>query len=126
MPYLAVLFLYTLDVSYLTDEVEKGGTIAELDPPEDAADLSDVTLFQSCVFVCGMPCIICIQFMDLFGGIKRAYNRYYKDQPMCSCMNWLRRRTVSAEEEKERKKKAKKTIWFRMYKTCMRCFTGSK
>lgn len=126
MPYLVVLFLYTLDISYLTDEVERGGIIAELDPPEDAADLSDVTLFQSCVFVCGMPCIVVIQFLDLFTAVKRAYNRYYKDQPICTCFNWFRSRTISAEEANERRKKNKKTIWYRMYKTCMRCFKGTK
>lgn len=53
LPYLPVLFLYTLDISYLTDEVERGGVIEELDPPADAKDMSDVTLVQSFVFVCG-------------------------------------------------------------------------
>lgn len=127
-PYLAACFLYTLDISYLTDELEKGGTIAELDPPDDVKDLSDVTLFQSCIFVCAMPCILGIQCCDLVNAIKRAYNKYYRDEPLCKCPNlWLTNRTVSSEKAAiEATKKKKKTIWHRMWKTCVRCFTGSK
>jgi hypothetical protein len=125
MPYLAVSFLYTLDISYLTDELEKGGIIAELQPPENAADLSDVTLLQSCVFVCAMPCILGIQFCDLFASAKRAYSRYYRDEPLCHCPSlscWLSNRTLSEEEAKKQRHKKKKTIWHRLYRTCVRCF----
>ena len=59
LPYLPILFLYTLDISYLTDEVERGGVIEELDPPPDAKDMSDVTLVQSFVFVCGTSTTAC-------------------------------------------------------------------
>eukprot|EP01031_Cornospumella_fuschlensis_P030156 gene30156-36428_t len=87
LPYLPILFLYTLDISYLTDEVERGGVIEELDPPPDAKDMSDVTLVQSFVFVCGMPCIVCIQLCDLVNAVKRAYERHYRDNPLFTCPN---------------------------------------
>lgn len=130
-PLLLVEFLYTLDVSYLTNELERGGNIAELDPPDDVRDLSDVTLFQSCVFVCAMPCIIGIQCCDLIASTRRAYDRYYREEPLFKCPSfvscWLSSRTIPAEQAKakakEEQRKKKKTVWHRLYKTCVRCFS---
>jgi hypothetical protein len=117
-----------MDVSYLTDEVEKGGQIAEANPPEDAKDLSDVTLIQSCVFVCAMPCILCIQISDLGFALKRAFDRTYRDEPFCklpSCC--LRDKTALAEEKQAQQRKAKKrTLWRRIWRTLVRCFKGTK
>lgn len=127
LPYVAFLFLYTLDVSYLTDEVEKGGPIEERDPPPYARDLSDVTLFQSCIYVCGMPVIICIQISDLCVAVRQAYDQYYQENPpLCQTSDWfcLRKKTMPSSEAV--KKPKGKTIWHRMYRTIMRCFRGSK
>lgn len=128
LPYLAVLLLYTLDVSYLTDEVEKGGEIIERDPPPYARDLSDVSLFQSCIYVCGMPIIICIQLGDLCIAIRNAYEQSYRDAPGCCCkpadLFCLRKKTTPASEAV--KKPKGKTIWHRMYRTVVRCIRGSK
>jgi phosphoglycolate phosphatase-like HAD superfamily hydrolase len=130
LPLNIVFLLYTLDVSYLTDEVEKGGTIAESNPPPDAKDLSDVTLIQSCVFVCAMPCILCIQSVDLVRAVKRVYDDNYKDQPFCGCglPDCFRNKTTEAGEKKqlEPKKPKKRTVWFRIYRTLVRCFTGAR
>lgn len=126
-PYVSFLLLYTLDVSYLTDEVEKGGPIEERDPPPYARDLSDVTLFQSCIYVCGMPVIICIQISDLIVAVRQAYHQYYQENPPCCRMPdlfCLRKKTMPASEAK--KKPKGKTIWHRMYRTIMRCFRGTK
>lgn len=129
MPYLAILFFYSLDVSYLTDEVEKGGNIVEFDPPEDTRDLSDVTLFQSCVFVCGFPCIVMIQFLDLFKAVRKTYSRVYGGKSLLSC-ECLHKKTQVANSnvaKEEAKKKAKgSTLWKRLWKTCIRCFRGSR
>lgn len=122
LPYLPAMLLYTMDVSYLTDEVERGGAIDELDPPASAKDMSDVTLAQSFVFVCGMPCIICIQLVDLFTAVRAAYDRHYRDQPLCPQL-------CSSSKEakgKEVKRKKRSTIWTRLWRTLMRCFRGAK
>lgn len=127
LPYVAFLFLYTLDISYLTDEVEKGGPIIERDPPPYARDLSDVTLFQSCIYVCGMPVIICIQIADLCTAVRQAYDQYYQDNPpCCQTQDWfcMRKKTMPASEAT--KKPKGKTIWHRMYRTIMRCIRGTK
>lgn len=127
LPYVAVLLLYTLDVSYLTDEVEKGGSIEERDPPPYARDLSDVTLFQSCIYVCGMPIIICIQMADLVTAVREAYNQYYRENPPCCRLPdlfCLRKKTAPASDAK--KKPKGKTIWHRIYRTIMRCIRGTK
>lgn len=130
LPLLIVFCLYTLDVSYLTDEVEKGGIIAEQNPPADVKDLSDVTLLQSCIFVCGMPCILCIQLADLCKAIKRVYDDNYRDDPFFQLPSYFKSKTTTSEETKDPtnvpKRPRKRTIWWRMYRTCVRCCTGAK
>lgn len=130
LPLLLVFCFYTMDVSYLTDEIEKGGIIAESNPPDDTKDLSDVTLIQSCVFVCAMPCILCIQFADLCKAVKRVYDDNYRDEPFFKLPDWFKNKTTTAEDMKEPqntpKKSKKRTIWFRMYRTCIRCFSGAR
>jgi hypothetical protein len=64
-----------------------GGIIAEPDPPSWVLDLSDVSLFQSCVFVCAMPCIMCIQCADFLSALKKAYDKHYRDQPLFAFSN---------------------------------------
>lgn len=128
LPYLPVLLLYTLDVSYLTDEVEKGGVIEELDPPPDVKDMSDVTLLQAFVFVCGMPCILCIQVCDLATAVKTAYDHHYRDQPLVTCPKLCPDHTkiYAASSKEVKRKKKRSTIWSRLWKTCLRCFRGAK
>ncbi len=133
LPYLPAIFLYTLDICSLVDEVERGGTIEELDPPDDVKDLTDVTLFQSFVFVCGMPCILCIQMGDLVIAVRSAYDRHYRDQPLCSCACpklWSRdsKRVYAIDKplSKAKKDKKKSTIWTRLCRTLLRCFKGAK
>jgi hypothetical protein len=128
LPLLIVLCLYTLDVSYLTDEVEKGAIIAEANPPDDAKDLTDVTVIQSCIFVCGMPCILLIQIGDLATAVKRVYDDNYRDEPCCTLPDCLKQKLSQGKDEKPKapKKQKKSTIWFRMYRTIVRCLTGSR
>lgn len=127
MPYLPALFFYTMDISYLVDEVEKGGVIEELDPPKNTKDMSDVTLMQSFVFVCGVPCILCIQLCDLAAAVRAAYDRHYRDQPLFSCPKICpdTAKVYSASTKGDKKKK-KSTIWTRLFRTLMRCFRGGK
>lgn len=132
-----------MDISYLTSEVEKGGTIAELMPPEDVKDLTDVTLLQSCIFVVGMPCILCIQIVDVVKAVNRSYRRHYNDEPlfrppdMAKYFPCLYPKHTDEEEEDEEvknkvggvnmnRRKKRSTIWQRMCRTCWRCFRGSK
>lgn len=132
LPYFATVTIYTLDVSYLTDEIERGGTILEPNPPTYTRDLGDVTLFQSCIYVCGFPLILLVQIMDLCQGVRRSYNRHYRETPpLCPCWRelFLRKKTMPAGSAKSeaaaQSQRRGKTIWHRMYKTCLRCFRGS-
>jgi hypothetical protein len=140
-PLLLVYFFYTMDVSYLTSEVEKGGTIAELMPPEDVKDLTDVTLLQSCIFVVGMPCILCIQVVDIAKAVRRSYRRHYNDEPLIRLPDLTTffpclKPKQSEEDDEEAKSKSdgpdvgrrkkRSTLWQRICRTCWRCFRGSK
>lgn len=118
MPYLASQLYYELDFAYIVEEIDMGGTIAEPDPPPTAMDLSDVTLLQSCIFICAMPCILCIQCFDLIKAIGRAYTEHYKDKPLFG-------------DNKKKKKKApppkkKRRFLRRVWKTIVRLFKGTK
>ena len=123
MPYLAAVSYYTLEISYYIDLVDMGGNITEPNPPEHVMDLSDVSLFQSCVFVCAMPCILCIQCSDLMIALRAAYDRHYKDQPLFSFgANTARKDMYIAPEDVKKKRRVLRRIW----KTLTRWFRGSK
>jgi len=118
MPYLAAQAYYTLEISYYIDGIDTGGIIAEPDPPERVMDLSDVSLFQSCIFVVGMPCILLIQCSDLVKAVASAYAKHYAHVPLFA------KPKKAAKEPPQRGKKNK--LLRRIYKTVTRWFRGSK
>jgi hypothetical protein len=120
LPFIAAQAYYTLEISFYIDKVDTGGNITEPDPPENVMDLSDVSLFQSCIFVCAMPCILAIQCMDLARAVAKAYAKHYKDQPMFSSSN-KRKEKYAPPEEVKRKRRVLRRIW----KTLTRWFRGS-
>lgn len=120
MPYLVSLVYYSLEISYYIDKVDNGGVIAEPDPPDNFMDLSDVSLFQSCIFVCAMPCVICIMFFDLIKAMRKAYAKHYADQPMFSSSK--RQEKYAAPEEVKKKRRVMRRVW----KTMTRWFRGAK
>ena len=122
MPYLVAVTYYPLEISYYIDQIDSGGIIAEPDPPDWVMDLSDVSLFQSCVFVCAMPCILCIQCSDFITAIGRAYNKHYRDQPLFGFSNNRKEKYALPKEQPKRKRRVLKRIW----KTLSRWFRGSK
>jgi hypothetical protein len=120
MPYLASVFYYTLEVSFYIDKIDMGGNITEPDPPDWVMDLSDVSLLQSCVFVCAMPCIMCIQCSDLVVAIHKAYAKHYRDRPF---FEFGKRDAQYAEPQHvKRKRRVLRRIW----KTLTRWFRGAK
>ncbi len=118
LPFLVVQVLYSLDLSYLADEVDMGGNIEEPDPPDQVMDLSDVTLAQSCIFVCAMPCIMCVQLSDLIAAIVRAYNRHYRDS---AAIPTGKKKSKSAPAQTK-----SKGVGRRLWKTVNRFFRGSR
>mmetsp|Transcript_22575 Transcript_22575/g.50193 ORF Transcript_22575/g.50193 Transcript_22575/m.50193 type:complete len:372 (+) Transcript_22575:762-1877(+) len=116
LPYLASTVYYPLEISYHIDQIDMGGIITEPDPPADVLDLSDVSLFQSCVFVIALPCVMCIQCSDLLRGLKRAYAKHYRDQPLFASK-------AKVEQPQEKKKRR---VLRRLWKTATRWFRGSK
>jgi hypothetical protein len=121
MPYLVSVTYYPLEISFYIDQVDMGGVIAEPDPPDDFMDLSDVSLFQSCIFVCAMPCVICIMFMDLIKAMRRAYAKHYADQPSFFSST-KRSEKYAAPEEVKKKRRVLRRVW----KTMTRWFRGAK
>jgi len=102
----SLFFLFT--IGNIIREVDNNGDISEPNVnPEDVMDLSDLTLTQSCVFVCAMPCILCIQFADLISALRKAFNRHYF-------------------EIFPPKKKSKRSLFRRIYKTLHRLIRGKK
>ena len=122
MPYLVAVTYYPLEVSFYIDKVDMGGIIAEPDPPDWVMDLSDVSLFQSCVFVCAMPCIMCIQLSDLCVAMRRAYDKHYRDQPMFRFSSDRKDKYAAPEQQQKKKRRVLRRIW----KTLTRWFRGAK
>ena len=70
LPYILCLFLYLMDMSYLSGEIDLRGDISEPEVPEGTTDLSNVSLqdlFGACIAV---PCLICLQLSALFECCK--------------------------------------------------------
>lgn len=130
MPYLAAQVYYWLDLTFLIEEMDRGGSIEEPDPPANVMDLSDVSLFQSCIFVCGMPCIVCLQITDLCSAVRKAYSRHYKNKPLVDMSWWNGRRSAyknnNIEEEEQQPKKKPRRLLRRIAKTVNRWFRGTK
>lgn len=122
MPYLAAELYYTMDVSFYIDQIDNGGNITEPDPPPDVLDLSDVSLFQSCVFVFAMPCILIIQCIDFCRALRAAYGKYYKDQPMFQFPSVNDPKSKYAAKQPTKKNRVLRRIW----KTFARWFRGAK
>jgi len=117
IPLVAALAFYILDISWHVEQMDQGGVILEPNPPDHILDLSDVTLCQSCIFVCAMPCIVCLQCSDLMSAFAKAYRKHYKDRPMFT--------KKKAPTEDAAKKKGNKFLR-RLAKTVMRWFRGAK
>lgn len=118
-PYDAAVLWYIMDISTQVSEMDMGGVIAEpgMQHRSDVADLSDVTLTQSCIFVCAMPLIICIQISDFFKAVKRAYDQYYEEAET--------ERTTEASRRAARKHN-KRSFCRRVWRTLTRWCQGRK
>ncbi len=64
LPYLICVILYGMNISYLNEEVEMGGTIKEPNSV-GAIDLTGVTLTECCTTILAYPLAIVYQFMEL-------------------------------------------------------------
>ena len=108
IPYLAGAFFYLFVILNVILEIDAMGDITEPNVnPDEVMDLSDLTIGQSCVFVCAMPCIVCIQFADFVYAVNKAVRRHYN-------------------ELFPPPKKSKRSIWKRIYKTLNRLIRGKK
>jgi hypothetical protein len=121
MPYLTAIFWYGMDISSQTQEVDNGGTIAEPLSGDhkggDVADLTDVTLTQSCIYVCAMPCIVCIQISDFIVALRRAYQSYYEE---------AENERTTEESRRAARKHNKRSFIRRVYRTLARWFQGRR
>lgn len=125
IPLVVALAFYTLDISWHIEQLDQGGVILEPNPPDHILDMSDVTLFQSCVFVCAMPCIVCLQCSDLVSAFAKAYRKHYRDKPLFAAKKRERKGAAPPPTEDPAKKKGHKFLR-RLAKTVMRWFSGAK
>jgi len=77
IPYLIVVFLYGLNVSYLNEEVEMGGSIME-PSAVGATDMTGITLTECCTVVLAYPLAIIYQCMELGYAIYLMGSRGWK------------------------------------------------
>lgn len=79
MPYSLCVFLYMLDVSYLSGEIDLRGDISEPEVPEGTTDLSNVTLRDLCGACIALPCLLCLQFTAIFDCCRYCCNLCKED-----------------------------------------------
>lgn len=108
--YFITIVLYTLDLSYYSEELEYSG-IRLLEPYEPEVDLSEMDLSVACVEAFAVPCTYLIQAFDMFMSCYRQILRYL-----------AYRRRKAAELERQRGK-IKNTIWHRLRKTSFKLYT---
>ena len=118
MPYLAAIVWFIGDISTQVEEIDMGGHIAEPgQQSREVADLTDVTLAQSFIYVCAMPCIVCIQLSDFFRAVRRAYTQYYQEAAV---------ERDSEEHRRAVRKHNKRNFLRRVWRTLTRWCQGRK
>lgn len=70
IPYIIAVFLYLMDISYLSGEIDLRGDISEPEVPEGTTDLSNVSLRDLCGACLAAPCLICLQLSALLECCK--------------------------------------------------------
>lgn len=128
VPYLLCVCCNLLNVSYLNDELEFGGSLYEPDAPEDTWDLSGMSLEDFAKAVVAYPIAVALQTLELLLALYnlalrlwRRLRRYLEDR-------WQRYQQELAREEKGKKKRRGliarilKTItrWFATLLICLR------
>lgn len=119
------LLFFTLDVSYLADEVEKGGDIDEIYAPDDpnVYDMRDVTFFQLVLMTVGYPVyMVTNMFKSERMPSSESWSNYYNEYSakLKKGVDDLNGRINS----KAKNKKKRTTIWGRTWKTLNRVITG--
>jgi len=80
LPYLLSMFLYLMDISYLSGEIDLRGDISEPEVPEGTTDLSNVTLRDICGACLAAPCLICLQLFALCDCFRCICSLCKKDE----------------------------------------------
>jgi len=114
--YLFAMFFYTLDLSYIIEELDFEDIVLE-EPYPPQFDLEGMSLQNLCLGWLAAPLAVGMQAIDFVDGLKTAFQRY---------IAYRRRRSMypSEEELEERRKrkerKEKKTFYSRLKKTTKR------
>ena len=113
LPYSPAVLLYSLNLSSLLEELDLNGIIKEPDVHGYVLDLANVSLTQTILFFCAVPCVFCIQFCDLLSAVHRSYMSYYNNNRNI--------KQYQIDKKKLKKKNAtvkkKKNFLRRIYKT---------
>lgn len=120
VPYLLCVCCNLMNVSYLNDELEFGGSLYEPDAPEETWDLSGMTLEDFAKAVVAYPIAVALQTLELLLALYnlalrlwRRLRRYLEDR-------WQRYQQELAREEKGKKKR--RGLSARILKTITRWF----
>ena len=98
LPYLLAVFLYLMDISYLSGEIDLRGDISEPEVPEGTTDLSNVSLRDLCGACLAAPCLICIQLSALLECCKCCCHLCKKDD---RSKRRRQRKKAAARQEEE-------------------------
>ena len=121
LPYMFCICANTMNLSYLNDEVEFGGTLLEPDvDPEELWDLSGMSLEQLALALIAYPIALVYQTLELIVAIYNLLLRIYRRLRLYIEDRWLQYQQEQAKAAKETKKR--RGLIARIAKTLTRCF----
>lgn len=118
-PYLFCICNYTMNLSYLNDEIDYGGTVLEQDAPPDTWDLSGLTLEEVFRQTIAYPVAIIYQTIELIVAVYNLLRRIW-----ARFLRYLDDRALAHEQELARQKAEKKkrrSFVQRLFKTAQKC-----
>lgn len=117
LPYLLCICCYNMDLSYLNDELEFGGSIDEPDAHPDTWDLSGLSLEECVKAMIAYPVALLYQTLELLVAVYNLILRIWRRILMYFADRALR---LQQEAARDRDKKKRKGLTARIAKTASR------
>ena len=118
-PYLLCICNFSMDLSYLNDEIDYGGTVAEADPPPDTWDLTGLSLQELMRQIIAYPIALVYQTIELAVAVYNLLRRLW-----ARVLRYMDDRALAHEQQLARaklEKKKRKSLVTRMWRTLQRC-----
>lgn len=118
-PYLLCICNYSMDLSYLNDEIDYGGTVAEAEPPPDTWDLTGLSLQELMRQIIAYPIALVYQTIELAVAVYNLLRRLW-----ARVLRYMDDRALAHEQQLARaklEKKKRKSMAMRLWRTVQRC-----